>query len=158
VKTAKLAIQLASAEDAPEIAALSRDEIESGLGWSWTAERVRHAIRDRATNVAVARDTGGRLAGFGIMIYRDDAAHLSLFAVDAAHRRQGVGSALLGWLEDVARTAGIPRIGVECRRDNAAARNFYGDLGYHEIAIARGYYRGREDAVRLEKWLVAPVA
>ena len=67
-----------------------------------------------------------------------------------------VGSAILRWLEDVARTAGARTIGLECRRSHAVARNFYGELGYHEHAIARGYYRGREDAVRLEKWLVPP--
>jgi ribosomal protein S18 acetylase RimI-like enzyme len=154
VNTAKLDIRLAAADDALDIATLSRDEIESGLGWSWTEERVLRAIRDRDTNVAIARDAASRVAGFGIMVYRDEVAHLSLFAVAASHRRQGVGAALLCWLEEVARTAGIRRIGVECRRDNEAARNFYGESGFQEIAIAPGYYRGRVDAVRLEKCLV----
>jgi ribosomal protein S18 acetylase RimI-like enzyme len=158
MNVAKLVIQIATGDEAADIATLSRDEIESGLGWSWTGARVLHAIRDPETNVVVARDSGGRLAGFGIMVYRDEFAHLALFAVEAAHRRQGVGKALLGWLEDVARTAGIRRIGVECRRGNAVARNFYGESGYQETSIARGYYRGREDAVRLEKWLVPAVA
>jgi ribosomal-protein-alanine N-acetyltransferase len=90
------------------------------------------------------------------MIYRDEAAHLSLFCVKASHRRQGVGSAILRWLEDVARTAGARCIRLECRRDNAAARDFYGEHGYHERAIARGYYQGREDAVQLEKFLIPP--
>ena len=63
------------------------------------------------------------------------------------------GSLLLGWLEDVARTAGIQRIHVECRRDNPGARNFYGEHGYHEFVISKGYYGGVEDAIRLEKRL-----
>jgi ribosomal-protein-alanine N-acetyltransferase len=151
--TAKLTVRLATADDADDIASLSRDEIESGLGWSWTAARVRRCIRDRDTNVAIARDVAGALAGFGIMTYRDDSAHLSLFAVDPAHRRHGVGRVLLCWLEEVGRTAGIRRIGVECRRGNVAARNFYGELGFQEITIVRGYYAGREDAIRLEKHL-----
>jgi [ribosomal protein S18]-alanine N-acetyltransferase len=93
----------------------------------------------------------GALRGFGIMAYRDEVAHLLLFSVRPQYRRQRVGSALLRWLEVVAVTAGIQRISLECRRDNAAARNFYAERGYHELAISKGYYRGVEDAIRLEK-------
>ena len=150
-----ISIRLATVGDAAEIAALSRDEIERGLGWSWTEARVSKSVGDVDTNVAVA-DERGALTGFGIMKYRDETAHLLLFAVRRTHRRQGVGAALLNWLETVAREAGARRIHVECRRDNAAARNFYGEFGYHEHAIARGYYRGVEDAVQLEKHLLPP--
>jgi [ribosomal protein S18]-alanine N-acetyltransferase len=147
-------VKLATTADAVEIAAMSRDLIESGLGWSWTEGRVRRAIQEPETNVAVIRD-GKRIVVFGIMSYRDEAAHLLLFAVREAHRRKGLGSLLLCWLEEVARTAGLARIHVECRRDNAAARNFYGQHGYHELVISKGYYSGVEDAVRLEKKLGA---
>jgi len=148
-------IQLASISDAAAIAAISRDHIEQGLGWSWTVGRVARAIRDPDTNVAVVRAKDG-IRAFGIMSYRDEAAHLLLFAVRRTHQRQGIGSAVLDWLEAVARVAGIRRIQLECRRDNAAARNFYGTRGYHEQVISRGYYQGVEDAVRLEKWLMVP--
>jgi ribosomal protein S18 acetylase RimI-like enzyme len=53
----------------------------------------------------------------------------------------------------VARTAGVSRVLLECRRDNAAAREFYGELGYHERAIVRRMYSGLEDGITLEKWL-----
>jgi [ribosomal protein S18]-alanine N-acetyltransferase len=146
-------VQLATLADAKAIAALSRDQIEAGLGWSWTAARIERSIRDPDTNVAVVRDHGAILA-FGIMSYRDEAAHLLLFAVDRAYRRRGIGSIVLRWLETVARAAGVGRIHVECRRVNEAARNFYCEHGYHEHEIRKGYYRGVEDAVRLEKRLL----
>lgn len=148
-------IRLATRADAALIAAMSRDQIEQGLPWSWTEARVAGAIRNTDTNVAVIGEPGA-LQGFGIMAYRDDVAHLLLFSVRPEQRRKGVGSALLRWLEDVAITAGVQRIVVECRRDNAAARNFYAERGYHELAITKGYYRGVEDAIRLEKWLHEP--
>src|SRR5215471_19176058 len=116
-------VQLASSADAAAIAELSRDEIEHGLGWSWTAARVERAIHDRDTNVAVVRAQGAILA-FGIMSYREEQAHLLLFAVRRSHQRQGVGTVVLRWLEAVARSAGIERIQLECRRDNVSARNF----------------------------------
>jgi ribosomal-protein-alanine N-acetyltransferase len=147
-----LTVRFATRDDAANIAAMSRDEIERGLSWSWTEGRVANAISNPETNVIVAGPAGA-LIGFGIMVYRDETAHLSLFAVARPHRRQGVGSALLEWLEAVAREAAVQRIRVECRRSNDAARNFYGEHGYHELAIVRRYYRGVEDAIALEKHL-----
>ena len=145
-------IRLATRADAADIARMSRDEIEQGLPWSWTESRVLGAIQNVDTNVAVVGERGA-LAAFGIMAYRDEVAHLLLFSVRPAHRRKGLGRELLRWLEAVGVAAGIQRVVVECRRDNAAARNFYAEFGYHEMEIAKGYYRGVEDAIRLEKWL-----
>jgi ribosomal-protein-alanine N-acetyltransferase len=145
-------VRLAVLSDATKIAAMSRDYIERGLPWTWTDDRVAHSIRDPETNVAVAGEKGA-LIGFGIMFYASDDAHLLLFAVRQAHRRRGIGSAILRWLEDAARIAGAKRIRVECTRENAAARNFYGEHGYHELKITRKMYRGIKDGVHLEKWL-----
>ena len=147
-------VRLATPRDAAAIAAMSREQIEHGLGWSWTESRVQRSIRDPDTNVAVVRE-GGVLVAFGIMSYRDDAAHLLLFAVRRSQQRRGIGSTVLHWLEAVARESGAQRIHVECRRDNDAARNFYGEHGYAEQVISAGYYRGTLDAIRLEKWLTA---
>ena len=145
-------VRLATAEDVHAIATMSRDHIEQGLPWRWNAARVRRAMRDRNTNVVVATDVE-RLLGFGIMLYADEDAHLLLFAVDVSCRRQGVGAALLRWLETVAEDAGLLRVQLECRRENEAARNFYGALGYHERRIVRRMYSGVEDGITLEKCL-----
>ena len=147
-----LAIRFATLADAVAIAALSRDEIEHGLPWTWREPRVRHAIADPDTNVIVVGPPGAVVA-FGVMYYAADDAHLLLFAVHRSQQRQGVGSALLQWLEEAARAAGARRIRVEARMDNEAARSFYNERGYHEGAIVRRMYSGRLDGVRLEKWL-----
>lgn len=153
MKPRTLSIRLATRDDAAGIAAMSREEIERGLPWSWTEGRVAHAIANPDTNVIVAGQPGA-LAGFGIMSYSVEESHLLLFAVAATQRRQGVGTAMLAWLETVAREAGVQRVRVECRRSNDAARNFYGAHAYHEEAIARRYYRGLDDAIVLVKHLV----
>lgn len=146
------AIRLATLRDARGIAEMSRDEIEQGLPWSWTAERVRRAIRDRSTNVAVALE-GNALVGFGIMHYGEEKAHLSLLAVHASRRESGVGAQLMDWLEKCAATAGCSRIELEARADNRVALAFYGLRGYRRFATASGYYQGRIDAFRLAKEL-----
>jgi [ribosomal protein S18]-alanine N-acetyltransferase len=153
------AIRLAHPQEAAELAAMSRDLIEHGLGWRWRPRRIAQAMADPATNVAVA-SMAGRRAGFGIMRYRDEEAHLLLFAVAPQCRRQGVGRSLLAWLEACARTAGIGIIRVEARMDNAPARAFYRRAGYRECQCVAGLYDAREDGVRLAKdlWCAEPDA
>lgn len=147
-------IRLAVAGDARRIAEMSRDTIEQGLGWRWTTKRVLDNVRDRDTNVVVACHHHS-LVGFGIMKYNNEEAHLMLLAVSDSHRRKGIGSALLSWLELPALTAGIGCIYLEARQVNNGARDFYRRLGYREIRTLRGYYLGREDAVQIAKDLWA---
>jgi len=149
------AIRLATLRDARAIAELSRDEIEHGLGWSWTPERVRRSIRDRSTNVVVAYEAD-KLVGFGIMSYGDEKAHLSLLAVHPSRRENGVGAQLLDWLEKCARLAGCERIELEAREDNRVALAFYGLRGYERFMTVPGYYQGRIAALRLSKSLLPP--
>jgi ribosomal protein S18 acetylase RimI-like enzyme len=145
-------IRLARNCDARLIAEMSRDHIEHGLGWSWTTGRVLAAVADRATNIAVI-GAPESIAGFGIMQYGDDTAHLSLLAVRPSQQQRGLGRLLMAWLEEPARVAGIGCIRLEARADNPAAVAFYRKLDYLESGRVSGYYRGTIDAVRLEKRL-----
>jgi ribosomal protein S18 acetylase RimI-like enzyme len=143
-------VRLATAADAPGIAAMSREYIEHGLGWSWTRERVLKAIHEPSTNVAVVQEED-RTLGFGIMQYGEERAHLSLLGIELIHRKRGLATLLLAWLEKSAIVAGIERIQLEARSDNAIALAFYSKQGYRQTGTIVGYYRGVLDAVRLEK-------
>jgi ribosomal-protein-alanine N-acetyltransferase len=145
-------IRFANRGDALAIAEMSRDLIEKGLGWSWTKERVTRCLRHPDTNVIVAIRNADR-AGFGIMKYGDEEAHLLLLAVRPAHVRCGVGRSMVDWLEASARVAGIARISLEARFSNVDARNFYHRLGYSQAELLPGYYGGREASVRMAKEL-----
>ena len=138
-------IRLARPVEAAQLARLSRDLIEYDLPWRWSAERVLRCLKDRATNgiVAVA---GGRILGFALM----------LLAVTPAQRRSGVGRALVTWLEDTARVAGVGTIRLEVRAANEGARAFYRQLGYREGQLLPGYYEGHEAALRLSRRLWSP--
>ena len=150
-------IDLARTTDALAIAELSRDAIEYGLAWRWTTRRVMHSIHDADTNVVVARQGIG-VAGFGIMQYGQEEAHLALLAVRGAQRRHGLGSALLAWLEASACVAGCKLLRLEVRITNPGAMAFYRQRGFEEAGVAVGYYEGVEDAVRMLKRLSAPDA
>lgn len=171
-------IRLARAEDARDIALMSRDLIEDGLGWRYDPARVQRLISAPDTVALVAgarlaeRPAPGRaapqrapasgrapLAGFAVMDFGDERAHLVLLAVRPAHRRAGVGRALLEWLVRSARTAGIASLHLELRASNLAARAFYRAMGFEETVEVPGYYRGpggaREPALRMLRLLRA---
>lgn len=140
--------RLATPADAPVIAEMSRRLIETGLGWSWTRQRVEHAIRN--TEVLVLTAVYDReIIGLGIMDFGDETAHLSLFAVRESFQRQGVGLRMFEWLKSSAQTAGIALIRLELRAANLDAQAFYSALGFIETGYAAGYYRGRENALRM---------
>lgn len=152
-----ITFELAAEPDALAIARMSRDLIETGLGWSWTASRVLRSIRDPETLVLVAREDR-RSVGFAIMDFGDEAAHLALLAVDPSHRRRGVGRHLFDWLKESALTAGIAVVKLELRAGNIEAQHFYRCLGFEEIGWTVGYYRKRETALRMALRLREPAA
>ncbi len=146
-------IRLARETDADTIANLSRCLIEIGLrGWSWDPSRVARAIRQRETCVVVAQ-INQHCAGFAIAEFGDTRLHLSLLAVDAAQQRNGIGRALMLWLEQSALTAGINEIQLELRANNRGAQFFYQALGFEFVRAMPGYYRGEESALKMRKAL-----
>jgi [ribosomal protein S18]-alanine N-acetyltransferase len=149
---AEVDVYLASDIHAFQIAEMSREYIEYGLGWRWTEARVSKAIEDKETNVAVVLD-GSNVLAFGIMSYDRCHAHLQLLAVQPEYRRKGIASVIVNWLESTARAAGSERILVECRRTNSPARCLYLEHSYHEKCIEEGMYRQLEDGIHFEKWL-----
>ncbi len=145
-----LQIVLAGPQDAEPIAELSKVAIEHDLPWRWTPPRVMRCIADPTVNVIVARLHGQR-AGFALMKYEERDAHLWLFAVEEQWRRQGVGTALLGWLQTTVRVAGIGTIHLEARVRNEGARAFYRQLGFVEQEQVARRYLGVEDGIRMIK-------
>ncbi len=143
-------LEPARCADCPLLAAMSQAQVESGLKPAWGAARIRWHVRDADSVVLTAR-AGATVAGFAIMRYGEDVAHLNLLAVDPAHRRRGVARALVQWLEETALTAGTFIIGLELRESNEAARALYRALGYRELGQIPGYYQGVESAIRMAR-------
>ena len=155
-------IRIAEGGDARAIAEMSRDFIESGLGWRYDPTSIQRAMRRRETSVLVATERQTyvarerpALSGFAIMDFGDERAHLVLLAVRPAHRRLGIGRRLMEWLVESARTAGIASLHLELRTGNEAARGFYRAMSFDETIVVPGYYREREAALRMIRVLRA---
>lgn len=151
----EIELRLANLADAGEIAAMSRDFIETGLGWSWTADRVARNIRHPEVTVLAAQH-GLRIAGFAIMYFGQEEARLNLLAVRPGYRRAGLGRRLMRWLEESVLAAGISLVYLETRAGNLGAQTFYTKLGYRAVVRLPGYYAGREEGVRMGRDLWCP--
>lgn len=150
-------MRLATGADCPWMARLSRDLIETGLGWHYQPPRLARLL-SRVEVCAVVAQDGGPPAGFAVMEFLDEHAHLVLLAVEPHAQRRGIAGALVRWLEESARTAGAFTVYCEARASSTAARGFYRALGYRELFLMPGYYRGAEAAVRLGHDLRRPVS
>ena len=149
-------IRLARGSDIQQIAVMSRCLIEVGLrGWTWHPTRIARALRSRETCV-LAAEADNVLAGFAITEFGDTKAHLSLFAVQPAFQRRGIGLAMIEWIMESALTAGITQVDVEMRSNNFAARSFYEALGFVPTGQVAGYYQNLETAVRMQRRLGLP--
>ena len=150
-------LALAQPGDAETLAHLSRDLVESGLGWEYRPARIAAFIASPDAVTLVVRDAD-RCIGFALMTFGDERAHLVLLAVLPGYRRKRIGTRMLAWLVDSASVAGMSSIHLDLLDDNAAARAFYRALGFTETLRLPGYYRGRKTALRMIRVLRAPRA
>jgi len=141
-------VTLAQADDAREIAEMSRELIEDGLTWAWTPARVQQFMANKDSSVIVSRRER-QIVAFALMHFGEDMAHLNLLAVAPGFRRQGLGRQLVDWLCASALEAGVSRINLELRANNVEAQAFYAALGFERQSLKQGYYQGREAALRM---------
>jgi [ribosomal protein S18]-alanine N-acetyltransferase len=104
-------------------------------------------------------EQGASIVGYCVTMLAAGEAHLLNLSIAAAWQRRGLGTELLGFVARLARSHGAPRIFLEVRRTNAAARALYAHCGFREIGVRHGYYPAgdaREDALVLELRLGVP--
>jgi ribosomal-protein-alanine N-acetyltransferase len=93
----------------------------------------------------------GALAGYFLVMYAVDEAHLLDVAVSGARHGTGLGRFLLDRIAGRAREKGMASILLEVRPSNERALHVYARYGYTEIGRRKGYYPAhegkREDAI-----------
>lgn len=98
-----------------------------------------------------ARDAAGALAGYYLVMYAVDEAHLLDVAVAAARQGQGLGRRLLDRIGARAKEQGMASVLLEVRPSNGRALDVYRRYGYREIGRRKAYYPAhggqREDAI-----------
>jgi ribosomal protein S18 acetylase RimI-like enzyme len=100
---------------------------------------------DRSATVLVA-DVGGSVVGTltggvadkpkgGTLRYAGPVAFVADLAVDPAHRRRGIGAALLSTFEDWARSRGAPHVRLFVHDGNTAAESLYEQAGFRRVTV-----------------------
>jgi len=99
----------------------------------------------------VLRDAHGTLAGYFLVMFAVDEAHLLDVAVAAGRQRSGLGRHLLDRVVARSIEHGMESILLEVRPSNERALAVYKKYGFAEIGRRKGYYPAhegqREDAI-----------
>jgi ribosomal-protein-alanine N-acetyltransferase len=133
-----------------DVGAVSRLEEECLGVDAWSAGLVREGIAGALpTVVYLVAEVDDVVVGHAVVSTAGDIAELQRIAVDAAHRRGGVASALLARVLEVADRTEADRLLLEVREDNRAALAFYARRGFTEIDRRPRYYVDGATAVVL---------
>jgi ribosomal protein S18 acetylase RimI-like enzyme len=104
----------------------------------------------------IVADAGGRLVGYGLVLFRPGSAVARLYSIavaaDAAGR--GIGPMLIAAAEGASLRRGCGVLRLEVHEQNAAAIDRYRKSGFREFGRHREYYDDRGDALRFEKQLM----
>lgn len=144
---ADLLIRAPRPEDMPSVAALE----ETCFTDPWSANALASHMAGAGGLLLVATD-GQAVLGYISARLLPPESEIYRVAVDPAHRRRGIGEALLSAALDAARAQGVTHTFLDVRASNAPAIALYEKCGFTRLSRRRGYYRDpREDALILCK-------
>ncbi len=98
-------------------------------------------------------EENGEILGYAGLWNMCGSADIMNVGVRPVHRRKGIAEGMLKKLEEYCRENDVFEINLEVRVGNIPARTLYKKAGFEEIAVRKGYYDGKEDAVIMKKIL-----
>ncbi len=133
------------------IAEIADGDIEAVIAL-WRACGLTRPWNDPASDIALARRSanstvlvgraGGTIVATAMVGHDGHRGWVYYVAVDPVRQKQGFGRAIMTAAERWLRAAGLPKLQLLVRRENAKAGAFYQSLGYEEA-----------DTVVFAKWL-----
>jgi len=133
-------------DDLDRIMAVMEAAFDPAFGEAWNRRQVGDALLLPNTHYLLLDPEGGLpgedapAAGFVLSRGAADEEELLLIAVDPAHRRRGIGGALLERFIAEARARGADRLFLEMR-DGNSAETLYLHHGFARVGQRRAYYR-----------------
>lgn len=146
-----------TAEDLPEVMEIEQKCFPTP--WSINAYRreLDYNVRSHYLTIHGRRDLRPKLPnvlGYGGFWELGDEAHVVTLAVHPAWHNNKLGEVLMLTIIGRARALRVQQVALEVRERNAAAQKLYGNLGFVQVGLRRGYYPAtsthpREDALLL---------
>lgn len=122
------------------VAAVARIERQvSPNPWSAELFRGELALPEASRTYRVAR-LGGRVVGYGGLMFVVDEAHVTTLTVHPDHQGLRLGTRLLLELVRDAVARGSTALTLEVRPGNEAARALYRRFGFVPAGVRKGYY------------------
>ena len=119
----------------------------------WSHDSLAREVDNPQSLFFVAEDNGTVLGYLGMSMVLDE-GYIYNIAVDHAHRRQGVGSALLQTLVTHCKKHNFAFVTLEVRESNAPARALYSRFGFIKVGERKNYYTNpTENAVLMTLFL-----
>jgi [ribosomal protein S18]-alanine N-acetyltransferase len=115
------------------------ERLVSANPWSADLFRGELALSEASRHYRVARH-GGRLVGFGGLMFVVDEAHVTTLSVHPDHQRRRIGTRLLAVLVREALARGVTALTLEVRAGNEPAKALYRRFGFAPAGIRKGYY------------------
>lgn len=116
----------------------------------WTKRRLLKEFEENSFLKHFVYEKDGEVVGFYIISCISDLVEIFTIAVDKNHRGQGIGSALLEHLINVAKEKNASEIWLEASTKNIAAVNLYEKYGFNIQSIRKNYYQKTgEDAYNM---------
>ena len=109
--------------------------------WNDPAGDIALARRNANSTVLVGR-ADGAIVATAMVGHDGHRGWVYYVAVDPDRRQKGLGRAIMNAAETWLRTAGLPKLQLLVRRDNAQAGAFYQSIGYEEA-----------DTIVFAKWI-----
>lgn len=152
-----MAFSLRPVTDADFPALFALDHACFAPGIAWSKAELGYFLKYPGNFALAAEQEPGRIAGFAIagVQHRRGAllGRLITIDIDPGLRRQGIGNALIGAVEERLRAQGATAIALEVAVDNSVAQAFYARHGFTRTGRIPGYYLDRIDAFVMEKQL-----
>lgn len=146
-----LEISAMQVSDIPEVKALE-DALFPVDAWT------QDMFHNELTEVGISREVmvtrlAGKIVGYVSFRYVADEGDVVTIAVDTSVQKQGVGTAMMDWLEATAKGRGIKNLFLEVRSDNIPAIAMYLARDFERIDLRRNYYDTGVDAYVMRKRL-----
>lgn len=121
---------------------------------AWTIDMFREELEQVGTSrdVMIAK-LDGRIVGYVSFRYVGHEGDVNTIAVDTSVQQQGVGTAMMNWLEETARSRKVRELFLEVRSDNIPAVAMYLARDFERIDLRRNYYEAGVDAYVMRKRL-----
>ncbi|NBV89963.1 MAG: ribosomal-protein-alanine N-acetyltransferase [Actinobacteria bacterium] len=119
---------------------------------AWSEELFHNEIAEVGISreVIVAR-VAGKIVGYVSLRYVGTEGDVVTIAVDPTFQKQGVGTAMMNWLETAAKGHGVRELFLEVRSDNIPAIAMYLARDFERIDLRRNYYDTGVDAYVMRK-------